>query len=49
MDKTLKSYYEKQIKELINQINTCDYSDNGNLIDLLGALAAMIKNILDEL
>lgn len=49
MDTDLKKYYKKQMSELINRINSCDYSDNAELIDIIGKLADIVQSILYEL
>lgn len=49
MDKDLKRYYKKQMSELVNRINSCDYTDNAELIDIIGKLADMVQSILHEL
>ena len=49
MEEDLKKYYKKQVKEIVNEINTCDYSDNRNLIDIIGKLADIVGSILDEI
>lgn len=49
MDAELKKYYKKQMREIINKIDTCDYSDNYNLINIIGKLADMVDSILKEL
>lgn len=49
MDENLKKYYKKQMKEIVDEINTCDYSDNLNLINIIGKLADVVDSILKEL
>ena len=49
MDENLKKYYKKQMSEIIDKINTCDYSDNYNLIEIIGKLADIVQSILHEL
>ena len=49
MDENLKKYYKKQMSEIVDQINTCDYTDNVELIDIIGKLADMVQSILYEL
>jgi hypothetical protein len=49
MDKDLKNYYQKQMCEITNQINCCDYTDNRELIEIIGKLADMVQSILHEL
>ena len=49
MDENLKKYYKKQMSEIVDKINTCDYSDNAELIDIIGKLADMVQSILHEL
>ena len=49
MDENLKKYYKRQMKEIVDEINTCDYSDNYNLINIIGKLADMVDSILKEL
>lgn len=49
MEEDLKKYYKKQVKEIVNEINTCDYSDNYNLINIIGKLADIVGSILDEI
>ena len=49
MEADLKKYYKKQMKEIVDEINTCDYSDNLNLINIIGKLADMLNNVLKEL
>ena len=49
MDENLKKYYKKQMSEIVDKINTCDYTDNVELIDIIGKLADMVQSILYEL
>ena len=49
MDKDLKNYYQKQIHEITNKINCCDYTDNRELIDIIDKLANIVQSILQEL
>lgn len=46
MDKNLKNYLQEQLDNLVDQINTCDYSDNYNLIDIIGKLTDVVQTIL---
>lgn len=46
MDENLKKYYQKQMSEIVDKINTCDYSDNYNLIEIIGKLADMVQTLL---
>lgn len=49
MDKDLKKYYQNQMREITDQINGCDYTDNLELIEIIGKLADMVQSILHEL
>ena len=49
MDEDLKKYYKKQMSELVNRINSCDYTNNAELIDIIGKLADIVQSILYEL
>ena len=46
MNADLKKLYMRKMKEITDRINTCDYSDNENIIDILHDLADVVKTML---
>ena len=49
MDENLKKYYKKQVREIQKRIDTCDYTNQLEVINIMSDIADMLKNILDEL
>ena len=46
MDKNLKNYLQEQLDNLVDEINTCDYSKNYNLVNIIGKLTDVVQTIL---
>ena len=48
MDEQLKKYYKKQVDDIRNRINTCDYTNQLEVINIMSDIADMLQNILNE-
>ena len=48
MDKTMKEIYERRAQEVKDKIETCDYSDNYQLVCILAKMADLVHTLIQE-
>ena len=49
MDKDAKKMYEKQAKDLLDEINACDYSNGYQVICCVEKLAQLVITLFQEI
>lgn len=45
----MNNYIKQKKQELYNKIQTCNYNDNGNLIDIISDMFYLLDYALNEL